>query len=247
MLGRRGLLKLSSSFKYDAQAVDRAMLLAQLDQQLVSLALPANTKVFISLASDVVRFMVLPASPIFMSTSEKQAFATAVFKETYGVLAAQWVISVDDNAPEQPSLACAMDASLNEALTQLMHKHHLKLVKLQPYVVAAFNRLLPKLAHGAQSILLVEPQRVVLLLCHHKVIHDIRSEKYVGDWQPAAKQMIVREQLRGEIAIEQVTIYASADCLIDLHFLDELQLKVVRMTSKEPFDHPEFAMLEALI
>lgn len=244
MWARTGWLKPSLSFKHQAQAADRAALLTQLAQQLTSLALPAHTAVSISLASDIVRFMVLPALAIAMSPSEKQAYASAVFKQTYGAAAAQWLVRVDDNAPGQASVACAMDAALSEALMQLMQQHRLRLIQLQPYVISAFNRLLPKLGLGAQCILLLEPQRVVLLLCHHQIIHDIRIEKYVGDWQAVAKHMLAREQLRAEVAITQVLLHAPVASVTHLDFLDDLQVKVTHMATAAAFKPAQFGLLE---
>jgi hypothetical protein len=109
--------------------------------RLESLGLPQNTQLSLTLASDLVRYTILPGHEIAMSSNEKIGYAQASFREIYGAAADGWKISIDDTAPTQPSLASAIDMDMYEAIAELEHKYKLKLKSVQPYLMTAFNKL----------------------------------------------------------------------------------------------------------
>jgi mRNA-degrading endonuclease YafQ of YafQ-DinJ toxin-antitoxin module len=221
--------------------------LQQLDRQLKALNLPFKTQLSVTLASDLVRYIVLPAHHIAMNASEKLGYAQAAYREIYGAAADSWKISIDDTPPAQPTLACAIDISLYEALDQLAQKYQLTINTIQPYLMTTFNRLFSSIKNANASLVVVEQTRMLTLLLQNGVCQQVRSEKLTSDWQAILEQSISRDQLLTNNMSKELMIYAPALNSIKLAFSKNFTPKRLSFKTKNLVMQPDYAMLEALV
>ncbi len=221
--------------------------LQQLDRQLQILDLPRNAQLSVTLASDLVRYIVLPAHQIVMNRSEKLGYAQAAYREIYGAAADNWKISVDDPPPMQPILVSAIDMLLYEALAQLAQKYQLRINTLQPYLMTTFNKLFSSIKSTSASLIVIEQTRMLTLLLQNGVCQQVRSEKFTSDWQAILEQTLSRDQLLTNNASKELMIYAPALNSIKLAFSKNFSPKRLSVKTKNFVMQPGYAMLEALV
>lgn len=93
------------------------------------------------LSNHFVRYAVVPWSNESMNASEDQAMTRFCFEETYGDLAEGWDIRLSGAAFGEPRLASAVDLELIQALAGVIAATSLRLVSVQPLLMASFNCL----------------------------------------------------------------------------------------------------------
>ena len=220
--------------------------LQQLEQQLEALKLPINTPLSITLASDLVRYLILPSQQVAMSASEKNGYAQAAFREVYGSIAESWRISLDDVPPNQPMLACAIDQSFYEALEKLANKYQLKTNTLQPYLMTTYNRLFPHIQGSNATLVVIEPSRMLVVNLQKGVCKQVRCEKYGSDWQVVLQQMLSRDVLLTDNPSKELMLYAPAHKNATFSLSQDWSLARLGAAIKHNVNHPAYAMLEAL-
>jgi hypothetical protein len=220
--------------------------LNQLDQYVQTLKLPANTQLSITLASDLVRYIVLPAQDVVMSASEKYGYAQAAYREIYGGVAENWRISLDDAQTKEPAIACAIDRLFYESVEQMTQKHQLKIKKIEPYLMTAFNRLFHHVRQENATLAIIEPTRMIVATLQSGVCQQIRCEKYSSDWQTVLNQVLLREALLAENASKVLMVYAPANKDATLNLSQHWSLKRLGVVAKQAINQPNYAMLEAL-
>lgn len=110
-----------------------------------------------------VRYQLVPWNEDIGSPDEMQAFARISFEQVYGSDAATWAIEVSPEAAGGPRLAAAVEREFLERLRTVVAASPLRLSSIQPYLVAAFNRL-GKSFRGRDFVFVVaEPARSCLL------------------------------------------------------------------------------------
>lgn len=170
-------------------------LINQLDEYLGGLTLKQNMPMNVVLSSDFVRYIMLPVQQIAMSKAEKIAYAHAVFTEVYGVAANEWQIKYHLAAPDQSTVAVAVDKLLLAALNQLAASHQLRLNSVQPYLMAAFNTLTRPISG---YLALLENTKLLLVHLQKGICQQIQVTPYSHDWQAALNNMLSRELLLNE-------------------------------------------------
>lgn len=182
----------------------------QLDDSLSQLKPAKNTLVTVVLSSDFVRYLILPVQQIAMNFAEKMAYVQAAYREIYGAAADSWQIKCHDSAPHQSTLAVATDCQLIVALSQLMAKHQLNLHSVQPYLMTAFNGLMPQIAQKNGYLVLLENTKLQLVQLQNGICQQLRTVSCHDDWQLDLQQAIQREMVLNEHAENRVLVYAPA-------------------------------------
>lgn len=182
--------------------------LAQLHTYIAQWQVAHGSQLHISIGSDLVRYLALPAQQVFMQTADKLAYARAAYLEMYGSIVSDWHISCDDAPPNQPIIAAAIDTSLHESIVELASQHHLHLAALQPYAAYVFNHASVNLAKHHVLLAIVEQQRIVLMQVIQGACQQIRSHKIVTDWQQNLQDILARARLLDEQATQEVFVYA---------------------------------------
>lgn len=156
-----------------------------------------KTSIRIVLSSDFVRYLLLPAQVVTLSHAEKNAYAKAAFRQLHGPKADDWLISVDNAAPNQATMLAAIDQQLHLNLLQITASHVLKLVSLSPFLMQIVNGLQKELKHFTGYLALVEGSRIILLNIKDAQINQLKSQFITNDWQIELNQFLDREQTLG--------------------------------------------------
>lgn len=225
----------------------------QLDDSLSQLKPAKNTLVTVVLSNDFVRYLILPVQQIAMNFAEKTTYVQAAYREIYGAAADGWHIKCHDSAPHQSTLAVATDSQLIEALSQLMAKHQLNLHSVQPYLMTAFNGLMPQIAQKNGYLALLENTKLLLIQLQNGACQQLRTIACHDDWQLDLQQAIQREAVLNEHAENRVLVYAPAHKNMALKPMQGLSVEKIglknglsnRPTSEISDAH--FALLEAVL
>ncbi len=167
-----------------------------------------KTSLQIVLGSDLVRYVALPAQAIMMNLAEKNAYASAAFKEIHGTSADDWQVACNDAAPQQAIIAAAIDKKLLQHLSQLALTHQLKLKSVKPYLMVAMNGLAKQLAKTTGYLAIVEHSRLTLVMLQQGQCQQLHSHAIGGDWQAELKHILMRESVLGGVAYRNVFIVA---------------------------------------
>jgi hypothetical protein len=151
------------------------------------------------LADQFVRYALLPWSETLKTHEQWLALARHRFASIHGPVANDWEIKFAGTAPAGPRLACAADRELIAELTEQFSASGVRLVSVQPFLVAAFNQVKDKvLASGGSCWMVVEePGRLTLALFLRGVWAAIRSRRMdnSGDftWRRVLPEILERE------------------------------------------------------
>lgn len=147
------------------------------------------------LADKFVRYALLPWSDALKTHEQWLALARHRFCAIHGPVANDWEIKFAETAPAGPRLACAVDRELVEELGALFLARGVRLASVQPYLVAAFNRLRSGVLHAGGTCWMVieEPGRLILALFLRGVWVAIRSRRADEHWRRMLPEIIERE------------------------------------------------------
>lgn len=113
------------------------------------------------LSNDLVHYTVLPWQAGITRPAEVQAVARLQFERLLGDAAQTCSVHCHEGGYGQPVLACAVDQALVDAVRATLAERGLKLVSVQPLLMAAANGLRKHLADDA-ALAIVEQDRVCL-------------------------------------------------------------------------------------
>jgi hypothetical protein len=145
------------------------------------------------LADQFVRYTLLPWNETLKSAEQWNALASHRFTTLHGPKAGEWQITVAETAPMGPRLACAVDRSLIQKLAETFVKANVRLVSVQPFLVAAFNRIRKSVGNGSCWIVVEEPGRLTLALIQRGQWVAIRTRRADKSWREVLPEMLERE------------------------------------------------------
>jgi len=145
------------------------------------------------LADQFVRYALLPWNEAVKSPAQWLALARHRFGALHGAAAAEWDVKVTDTAPRGPRLACAVDRSLIEGLAGTFASAGVRLVSVQPFLVAAFNRIRQMVGNASCWIVVEEPGRLTLALIQRGAWVAIRSRRSDERWRSTLPEILERE------------------------------------------------------
>lgn len=121
------------------------------------------------------RFCRVPWSDQINTREELQVYAGVCFEEVFGLSAQSWTFTLSAEAAGQPRIAAAVPDELLLRLRTLASNLSLRLVSVQPYLMAAFNRFDAQLAKDDFLFVVAEPGRSTLLLARDGRWEGVRS------------------------------------------------------------------------
>ena len=147
------------------------------------------------IADQFVRYALLPWSETLKTHEQWLALARHRFASVHGPLANEWEIKFAGTAPAGPRLACAADRELIAELSEQFTANGVRLMSVQPFLVAAFNQVKDKvLASGGSCWMVVEePGRLTLALFLRGVWVAIRSRRADEHWRRVLPEILERE------------------------------------------------------
>jgi len=171
------------------------------------------------LADQFVRYALLPWSDAVKSHEQWQALARHRFSALHGAAAAAWDVKVTETAPLGARLACAVDRELIEHLAGIFVSSGVHLVSVQPFLVAAFNRIRQTVGNGSCWIVVEEPGRLTLALIQRGAWLAIRSRRSDDRWRVVLPEILERESafLGLDQACTRVIVCAQGEFDTEMH------------------------------
>ena len=115
------------------------------------------------LSNHFVRFLLVPWSAQIASAEEFRNCAAAMFEDIHGDVSAQWDVTVSAERAGAPRLAAAVDRSLLAAIRSAVAPTRLRLLSVQPYLMAAYNRVARARTGSDFVFVLLEAGRACIL------------------------------------------------------------------------------------
>jgi len=172
--------------------------------ELVERRCNGSPRIDIYLSDRFVRYRVLAWQAGIASRAEWRAYAEHAFREVHGEAARGWQMLIDIVPPGRPSLACAVETGLIDALKQIAEKRAARLAGLRPNFVRLFNR--HNFSSGRQEPLwfgVAEPGHLCLGVKRDRAWLALRNETAPDGWLAALPGMIRRMRASHDIAAVQ--------------------------------------------
>lgn len=148
----------------------------------------------IVLSNHFVRYMLVPWSARIASVEEFRNYAAAAFEEVYGETAAAWEVCFSPDRAGLPRLAAAVDRALLESVRAAAGRSRLRLKSVQPYLMAAYNRLALPRPERDFVFMLVEAGRVCILTAEGKTWRQVSAVTAPAD--PAGLVALLEREIR---------------------------------------------------
>ena len=152
-----------------------------------------NGLAWVVLADQFVRYALLPHNEALKSVDEWTALARHRFSVLHGPRAEAWQVKVAATAPYGVRLACAVDKALIAGLAEAFVKSQLRLASVQPFLIAAFNRIRRRVGHGACWIVVEETGRLTLALVQRGAWVAVRARRCDAQWRKRLGEILERE------------------------------------------------------
>lgn len=217
-----------------------------LSQLLDELALPAGVELKLNLASEFVRYLVLPAVDMHMAKGEKQAYAMAAYREIFGAESQGWMVKCDDAHPAMPTLCAAIDQALWDALAAMMQSHRLHMCSIQPYFIRAINALSYDVKHSNGVVVVVEQSRLMVASVRDGSITQVRAQTHAAGWQQDLPDMLARMALLDEDLGKDMLVYAPNAKSSVLNPIKDWKIKRIGTFAKRTSLPSAYAMLEVM-
>lgn len=147
----------------------------------------------IVLADQFVRYTLLAWNAALRTEEQWLALARHRFAVVHGAAAGGWEVKLAETAPLGPRLACAVDRALIGELAAKCVAAQVHLASVQPFLVAAFNRVRRTVGNGSCWLVVEEPRRLTLAFIRRGVWTAIRSRRVDERWRAALPEIIERE------------------------------------------------------
>jgi len=157
------------------------------------LATYRNHDVSVVLADQLVRYVLLPWNEALRTGEQWMTLARHRLAAVHGAAAGDWEVKITETAPAGPRLACAVDRVLIEELAAQFVAANVRLLSVQPFLVAAFNRIRGEIGNGSCWLVIEEPGRLTLAFIQRGVWTAIRSRRADARWREALPELIERE------------------------------------------------------
>ena len=154
---------------------------------------PNSGEASIVLADQFARYVLLPWNETLKTPEQWLALAKHRFAGLHGARAAEWQIKVTETAPAGPRLACAVDRVLIEKMVSVFSANGAKLVSVQPFLVAAYNRIRATVGNSSCWVVVEEPGRLTLVLIQRGAWLAIRSRRCDERWRIVLPEILERE------------------------------------------------------
>jgi hypothetical protein len=134
------------------------------------------------LSNRLSRYAVVPNPDSARNRDELDLLARHAFERTHGDAVAGWTIRLSDAAPGRAALASALDREPLVSMKETIAAAGARLVSIQPYIMAAFNRQEGTFAKRDGVFILAEPERVTVLAWKDTGWCGVQQIYATSDW-----------------------------------------------------------------
>lgn len=158
-----------------ACATPTGMGAAEALERLLASAAQGPADLTVVLSNHFVRYVLVPWRPEVSQRAELAAFAAICFDETFGPEPGGREIRCGRERAPSARVAAGVDADLLARLRAAAAASRLRLLSVQPYLTAVFDRVLRSLDRRDFMFLVAEPQRACLLVATGGCWRAVRS------------------------------------------------------------------------
>jgi hypothetical protein len=144
-------------------------------------------------ADQFARYVLLPWNETLKTEEQWLALARHRFSGLHGARAAEWDVRVTATGPKGPRLACAVDLALIAALKGAFLARQIALISVQPFLVAAYNRIRRMVGNGSCWVVVEEQGRITLVLIRNGAWLAIRGRRCDERWRIVLPEILERE------------------------------------------------------
>ena len=152
------------------------------------------------LSNHFVHYALVPWSDLIDGEEEGVALARHFLGETYGAAAERWELRIAADESAGRRLVSAVDPDLLAELRALFADTGLRLVSIQPRLMAVCNRHMRALARGDGWLAVAEPGSLCLALVQGQQIASLRQARLGDAWAAELMTALERESLLAEAA-----------------------------------------------
>lgn len=184
------------------------------------------------------RFQLLPWNEHIVGEEEQRSFARHKMAAVYGD-SSEWEIRIAEGNAGTENLACGMHQKLLGSITACCNKHGVRLRSLQPYLMAAYNRVRPELAQGNIWFAVAEPERVCIMRLENGAWLSIHCRSLNTDDTLAALVTVIEreQQLAGlNEQTDRTFLYAPGVTYSSLAAITKTKFKLVGLSSESSLD-----------
>jgi hypothetical protein len=160
------------------------------------------------LSNHFVHYALVPWSDLIESDEEGVSLARHHLAETYGAAAERWQLRIAGTDADAMRLVSAVEPELLDELRRLIGAAGLRLVSIQPRLMAVCNRHRQRLGAGESWLALVEPGSLCLALLQGEGFAGLRQARLGEAWTVDLATTLERESLLAEsaVAVRQVFV-----------------------------------------
>ena len=162
-------------------------------KQLLQQAGSGKADAVVLLSNHFVRYQLVEAQPDLANLDEEQGFVRFSFAEVYGSEAEHWSMRWAAGLDLTSQVASAVDQALIDQMEKVLTAASVKLISLQPYLMAAFNYVRESVDARPLWFVLAEPGRACVGLLRDGDWQTLRSVRLGADWAADLPRVIERE------------------------------------------------------
>jgi len=197
-----------------------------------------NADASVVFSSGFARFQLLPWNENIAGAEEQRVFARHKLAAVYGD-SSEWEIRIAEGNTGTENLACGMHLKLLDSITACCSKHGVRLRSLQPYLMAAYNRVRPELAQGNIWFAVAEPERVCIMRLENGAWRSIHCRSLDTDDTLASLVTVLEreQQLAGlDQQTDRTVLYAPGVTSASLAAITKTKFKLVDPSSESSLD-----------
>jgi hypothetical protein len=150
-------------------------------------------EVSIILSNCFVRYALVPWNPALRTEAEWLALARHRLAAVHGAAAEHWELQVTDTVRMGALIACGVETALLDALQAKVAEARATLNSVQPYLIAAFNRIRTKIGQESCWLVIEEPGCLMLALIRAGHWLSIRCRHIDATWRASFAELLERE------------------------------------------------------
>jgi len=153
----------------------------------------AKPEVSVILSNCFVRYALVPWNPTLRTEAEWLALARHRLTTVHGTAAERWELRVTETVRMGSLIACGVEAELLDAVQAKVTEGRAKLSSVQPYLIAAFNRIRTKIGQESCWLVIEEPGCLVIALIRGGHWLSIRCRYVDANWRASFAEILERE------------------------------------------------------
>jgi hypothetical protein len=159
----------------------------------LELAETGKLEVTVIVSNHFMRYALLPWNAELRTEAEWESLARHRLAGVYGSTVEDWMLQSSKTGPQGARVVCAADRGMLDAIVERIGGTGARLMSIQPYLMAAFNRVRGRIGSESCWLVLEERDRLILAMFRDGAWQAIRSRRVDERWQTMLPEILERE------------------------------------------------------